>query len=314
VETDPPPSFCPHCGLPDVVAAATDDRPIDVTAFGSLYRVGKKITVGSLCNIYRCEFAREGANRTGVFKIARDWRSNAAVVNEARVLRKLAAIDTEGKFLPFIPTVVESATTRGTPAEPGRQWNALDYDPAITSPDDLFTLAEVRAAHPNGLDPRDVAWMWRRLLHVLDFVHTNRLVHGAVLPPHVLIEPVEHKLVLIDWCFAGEAAGSAEPATDAAGFADWFVRDGVRRRKSITTDIATAARSMIYLLGSDDGDVERIPDLDPAIRRHFGRCMSGPLSGPATAGQILGEFDHLIEVLWGPRQFRPLTMPPKVRP
>jgi hypothetical protein len=190
---------------------ATDDRPIDVTAFGNNYRVGKQITIGSLCTIYRCQFDRNGRARQGVFKIARDPRANPAVAAEARVLRQLAAADVEGKFIPFLPTVVESAATKSTPTDPARQWNVLDYDSAIKSPDDLYTLAEVRSAYPAGLDARDVARIWRRLLHILSFVHDCRVTHGAVLPPHMLIEPADHKLVLIDWWRRPNNVGWASP-------------------------------------------------------------------------------------------------------
>ena len=76
------------------------------------------------------------------------------------------------------------------------------YHQGISGPDELYSLEEVRAAYPAGIDARDMAWMWRRLLTVLGFVHEQRLVHGCVTPDHVLIEPREHKLVLIGWCGA----------------------------------------------------------------------------------------------------------------
>ena len=41
-----------------------------------------------------------------------------------------------------------------------------------------------------------MAWVWRRLLTIVGFAHANHVVHGAVLPPHVVIEPKEHKLLL----------------------------------------------------------------------------------------------------------------------
>ncbi|MGH3238625.1 MAG: adenylosuccinate synthetase, partial [Streptosporangiaceae bacterium] len=43
------------------------------------------------------------------------------------------------------------------------------------------SLAEVRAAFPAGIDPRDAAWMWRRLLVAAGAAHRAGVIHGAVL-------------------------------------------------------------------------------------------------------------------------------------
>jgi hypothetical protein len=58
------------------------------------------------------------------------------------------------------------------------------------------------------------------------------------------------------------------------------------------------------------GDAEHLPpEVDPAIRRHFVRCVDLPDHSHSRAEDLLGQFDRLIEALWGPRQFRPLTLP-----
>jgi hypothetical protein len=49
---------------------------------------------------------------------------------------------------------------------------------------------------------------------------TAGLVHGAVLPEHVLIQPDEHGLVLIDWCYSVPLTPSTPlraPVTARAG-------------------------------------------------------------------------------------------------
>ena len=53
--------------------------------------------------------------------------------------------------------------------------------------------------------------MWRRLLVGLGWAHRAGVVHGAVLPEHVLIHPAEHGLVLVDWCYS-VAPGERIPA------------------------------------------------------------------------------------------------------
>ena len=78
------------------------------------------------------------------------------------------------------------------------------------------SLAEVRSAFPAGLDPRDAAWMWRRLLVAIGAAHRAGVIHGAVLPEHVLIHPAEHGLVLVDWCYSVSGPARRGPGHRAA--------------------------------------------------------------------------------------------------
>ncbi len=302
--------FCRRCGLPATLAGpGADARPMDVAVNGRSYRVLDRVGVGSRCVVYRCLVAGHPPAE-GTFKLARDPVSNPAVAREAEALRRLHAADPAGQFTPFVPAVVDSFGYVGADTERPRHANVLRLHPDVRSPaDDLYTLAEVRAAHPGGLDARDMAWVWRRLLTVLGFAHANGVAHGAVLPPHVLVDPADHKLVLISWCAAAlpdRPADGAVPAVPAA-YRPWVVTE---RYATPAGDVRLAARTMAELVGGDAAADVFPPAVDPAVARHLARAAA---AGHANAWQLRAEFDHLIEALWGPRQFRPLTMPPKRR-
>jgi hypothetical protein len=306
IPLDPSPRFCPRCGLEDVVKAATDTAPLDVTGPAGTYRVLTRLAVGSISSIYRCQ-TEKAPDRIGIFKIARDHRGNHAIENEAASLRELC----RPAQSPFLPVLVDSFSNAGTPGEPPRFANVLAYDPQIKSPDELYTLNEVAAAYPNGLDAKDVAWIWRRILNVLGLCHASGYAHGAVLPEHVLIEPKDHKLVLIDWCFARPRSRWDQPAENVAiaSMKKWYQWNYQPRPASPALDIALAAHCMVYLLNGG-GEAIQIPDtLDPALHRHFERCMNLPQQHAPHAHQLLDQFDRLIEALWGSRHFRPLTLP-----
>ena len=304
--------FCPHCGLRDPVEAAADTSPLDVTSGGRTYQVLDRIAVGSVCTVYRCRFAFGLKGVEGVFKIARDARSNALVANEADVLRTLHASEGARRFAPFLPEVEASLSLRDGASGPSRRANVLKTCDEIHSPDELYTLAEVRAAYPGGLDGGDVAWVWRRLLNVLGFAHSRGVVHAAVLPVHVLVEPREHKLVLVDWCSAA-ARGGRGLAVVTGPYREWYRRQGsLRAPPTPGLDVSLGARCMVELLGGDPLRAEFPPAVDPALRRYFGRCVEAGSSGNrADAWKLLDDFDRLIEALWGPRQFKKFAMPPK---
>jgi hypothetical protein len=306
--------FCPHCGLADAVRAAEDTSPIEIVGRGRTYLVADRIAIGSVCTIYRCRFAAEGGLVEGVFKVVRDASTNAFVGNEADVLRQLHAADDVARYAPFLP-IVEDTLNVGENANgtspTARRGNVLRMHPAIASPDELYTLDEVRAAHPAGLDARDMAWIWRRLLSVLGFAHKHDVVHTAVLPMHVLIEPRDHKLLLVDWCAAisGARKNPRPPQLLSMGHLPWYGPGGADRPATPGLDVAMAARCMIHVVGGDSVGQVFPYKFDPRLEEYFRGCLGA--TGAADAWQLLSDFDRLIERLWGKRRFRVLTMPPK---
>ena len=312
--------FCPRCGLPGARDAALDTAPLDVVAGGRTYQVLERLAVGSVSTVYRCRFV-DGRRVEGVFKVARDARGNGLVANEADVLRKLHRGPDASRFAPFLPSVEASLDVGGESGAP-RRASVLRMHEAVGSVDELYTLAEVRRHYPAGLDGRDVAWIWRRLLAVLQFVHRCEVTHGAVLPDHVLIEPREHKLILVGWSAAvprgidvwwGGAPAGLRPKLVPGGYVQWYRRQGaLRAPPTPPVDVALGARCMVELLGGDPVGLEFPASADPALRRYFGRCVDASVleNGP-DAGKLLEDFDRLIEAMWGRRTFRPLALPPK---
>jgi hypothetical protein len=301
--------FCPHCGLPDVLNAAADTAPLDVALDGRTVRVLDRIAFGSISAVYRCRWTESRREVEGVFKIARDPRANAYLANEAAVLRRLFAVDSAGRFSPFLPRPEASAGV----GAPSRQANLFRLHEAIRSPaDELYTLTQVRQHFTEGLPAPDMAWIWRRLLTVIGFAHSHDVVHTAVLPDHVLIEPREHKLVLVGWsCAIDRTSGNPAPTILTGGYRSWYDADAVAR-PGPWLDVALAARSMIDLVGGDAQRLQFPPAIDPALQRYFSRCAESSPGTKPESWKLLEDFDKLIEALWGRRRFRVFEMPPKV--
>src|SRR5262249_44992981 len=124
------------------------------------------------CNLYRCTYDVAGTPVSAILKIARDAADNDLVANETRVLRHLAASPLFGKYAPYIPTLVEAFRYQQDADVTNRQANVLRFV------DGLYSLAEVARAYPAGVDPRDMVWIWRRLLVALGFLHRSGVIHG----------------------------------------------------------------------------------------------------------------------------------------
>lgn len=247
------------------------------------YRLGPVAHRGDLANLYEVDGA--------LLKLARDPVHNDLLSREAWALRTLAQ-QGDPRYLPYVPRLVESFRHRETGTGVERRANVIG-----TTVGGLHSLVEVRQAYPDGLDPRDAAWMARRLLVAIGLAHRAGVVHGAVLPDHVLIHPREHGLVLVDWCYATRPGEPVPAFVDR--YRDWYPPE-VTTAAGPGTDIAMAARCLIYLMAG------RIPD---PLRMFADGCrLPRPHQRPDDAWCLLAEFDEVLGRLYGPRTFRPFQL------
>ncbi|MFF7197426.1 molecular chaperone DnaJ [Streptomyces sp. NPDC008079] len=272
----------------------TDERATapTVTTADRRYVLGPVLATGDLAVLRTAHYDENGDRREALLKIPQRPRDNDLLEHEADVLRRLDTVG-ERRHRAYAPQLIESFRHRDTDGVE-RHVNALV---PLTG---FHTLAEVAAAHPGGLDPRDAAWMWRRLLTALGWAHRARLVHGAVFPEHVLIHPELHGLVLVDWCYATAFDTHVPVLVDR--HRDAYPPEVPERRPaSPATDIHLAALCVRQLMG----------DRAPAPMRAFLRACVLPSQNarPQDAWQLLGELDDLLERLYGPRTFRPFAMP-----
>jgi hypothetical protein len=239
---------------------------------------------GDLANLYRVP--------GGHLKLVRDPSCNDLMAREAAALRKLAEHG-DPRYLPYVPRLVDSF--RHKEGATIRRGNVI-----ATSAKHLHSLAEVAANRPHGLDPRDAAWMWRRLLVALGLAHRAGVIHGAVLPEHVLIEPDDHGVVLVDWCYSATEEHERIAAI-VPRYRDHYPTEVLDRgTPGPCTDLAMAARLMADLMG------DRAPQ---PLRRFADGCrLASPRQRPDDAWKLLGEFDDLLFRLYGPRKFRPFTL------
>ncbi|WP_405114824.1 serine/threonine protein kinase [Micromonospora sp. NBC_01405] len=251
------------------------------------YRLGPLAHTGDLADLYDV-----GTDR--LLKLPRNPTDNDLMAREAHALR---TVEERGdpRYLPYVPRLVDSFRHRDAATGAQRRISVLATAPGLRS------LDEVRRAYPDGLDARDAAWMWRRLLVALGLAHRAGVVHGAVLPRHVLIEPDGHGVVLVDWCFSVVGEG-AVPAL-VPGHEDWYPPEVAAKRPcGPGTDLAMAARCMTWLMG------DRAPR---ELRAFADGCRRPALnSRPDDAWRLLGELDEVLERLYGPRTFRPFTLNP----
>jgi serine/threonine protein kinase len=210
-----------------------------------------------------------------LIKVPRSPADNDLMETEATALRKLWA-DGDPRFRPYAPRLIETFVHEDD-RRCHRRVNVLERQRGMGS------LAEVKG----DLGLREAAWIWRRLLIAIGWAHRAGVIHGAILPEHVLIHPVRRGLVLVDWCYAGH-----RPAAIVRAREDHYPPE-VRHDRTAgpATDIYMATVLMTRLMGS------RMP---VPLRRFAAGCTyDAPRMRPQDAWALLGEFDDII-----PPQYR----------
>ena len=136
------------------------------------------------------------------------------------------------------------------------------------------------------------------------------MVHGAVLPPHVLVQENDHGARLVGY---GCANNIGENLRVVSKTFDAFYPQPARGQLILTPqlDLIMSARCIVALLGGDPG-TGALPAAVPAPLASVVRqvAMSDPTRPlPKDAWAIREEIGGLAEQTYGPPQFVPIVMP-----
>lgn len=236
---------------------------------------------------------------------------NDLAENEARILDhlnlKIADLKKGNRLM--IPELVESFEYRS------RRVVVTDYA------DGYFTLEEVHQNYPDGIPTEAMAWMFNRMLAAMMVAHTSGIIHGAILPSHVLVfsgtlqDSLCHTAVLVDWTNSVEETSvnvwSKLSSMSSDEAYQCFYPPEVLLRKPATpqTDLAMAAGCAIYLLG---GDVETgtVPESTPwNIAQLLRTCREpNPAQRPRDIAAFHQQFKQALKTCFGKPQFHVLPL------
>lgn len=246
--------------------------------------LGSLVTRGDIANLYQL-FKDDD---TYYAKIVRSPRNNALIVREATVIERLNS-ELPDPYPSFYPTLVDSFKHRDTRTGKDRQAVVLQRL------EGFYSLREVMDRYPQGLDPRDLAWMARRLWAALANAHHLEIAHCAVTPENVMIHPADHGLVLLDWAFSRDFKDRLKFALPDYLSQDWY---GTAYDKPLDhrLDVHLASHTLEALLG---------PRRFKPFNAFFRGCR---LASTPQAEQLFKEFDELLVQLYGRRRYRPFSM------
>lgn len=262
--------------------------PYDIEINGHTYQVQRALSGN-------CLFA-ERALSDYVIKISDDAATEALTIADLKN-------NANPKFTPYLPAFVETGMVDAGFA------NVFEYE------DGFYSLTEVKDAYPDGVDVKDMAWMYRRILTPLGYAHQTGYMHAAVLPQHVLIHPEKHGLILIDWTHS--IALDYEPddvqrVFQVPGFEKWYPPEWDTEDAGTELDLYMATNLMLWLIGGDPESATLPDGIEREYRVFFNKHLERDHKNrPSDAWRSMKYFDDLLVRLYGRRRFHPFAMPIK---
>lgn len=214
--------------------------------------------------------------------IAKNVNDSDLVDNAVAALKKIDS-EVPADFRVFFPTLIEKFNYVDT-QKVSHPAYSLEYF------SDFYTISEILQKYPNGLPPRQVAWIFRRMLVSVGNAHDLGLLHGAAGPDAFFVHPAYHGVVLNNWEYSQPLGDSLIAIPES--LRSWYP-DEVFQKKAMDhrLDIAFVAKTGEKLLGTHD--------FKP-FKAFFKGCQ---LSSVPSAADLLGEFDQLMDNLFGPRKY-----------
>ena len=266
---------------------------------------GQLIARGEISTVYVAERARWPTERV-LLKVLRDRDDAPFFDHEWDILEELQRSTAAGAstFTTRLPQLVARGVLRDGP-HAGSRAMALRWHGSF-----VHTFEAVRNVYPGGVDPRVSVWMWRRILETLSFLHSSGVVHGALLPQHLLVEHGEHGVRLVGFSCAGRAGGQLRGV--CTRFKDYYPAD-LLRSETLTpaADLKMSARCIAAVLGGDPsrGSVPgSVPGALAALIRRVAAGDGVEETGEDawTLRERVGEVGHAV---FGRPSFNPLVMP-----
>ena len=274
-------------------------KTFTITTRKRAYTIDSKSIKGDIANLYPV-----GEN---LLKMPRSSADSDLMEREARALARLQKPpDQLTRLKPYALPLVETFKHRDARGVVRRCNVVKNLNNGLDGESGWYSLEEVKREYPDGLAGRDIAWMWRRLLTAVGYTHSCGVIHGAIVPRHVMIHPSMHGVMLVDWCYSSIADddGNYAPIPAYVPKSDELYPEEVRAKENpiFGTDVYMASATMLALCGSDT----------PVIFERFAKGSKlGKKSRPQDAFKLVKEFDDLLFNAYGKRTYVPFEMPRK---
>ena len=248
-----------------------------------------------------------GSNAPVIAKIAGEPSMNGWLEKEASILaqfRDARMADPLFGIKQYVPHLLDTFIVFGNGGKCFRA-NVMKYE------ENMVTATELRKLFPDGVEPKHAAWIWRRILSHTLAASMAGVVAGAIVPDHVLVEPVKHHPYFIGWAHSVPLQKRGQRITHIIDRWKDFYPPEVFNKEVPThkTDVYMAGMCMLYLLGAPLPRKVLPKSIPERLQKVILSCVEEkPSRRPQNGKVVLDEFSRVVWDIWG-KVYRPLTLP-----
>jgi hypothetical protein len=249
---------------------------------GVTYRKLFQIGSGETTEVFLGERVSPVTERV-IIKLAREEGQPRSMQNEIEVLTVLQAVQTPkaAYYSRRVPQLVQHGMTERTPGH-SRLAIVLRHAAGYWG-----SIEKTRSGLARDIDARHIAWIWRRVLDCLEFVHSVGRTHGDMRPEHLVVQPRDHGIMFCGWGRSGRC-------------------DSSTGSKEIGRDIAQSAWSMRELMAARADEAPLNPVLPKPMRDLLKQASEDPRwSAAEGASGIEQRWKQAVLESFGPPRFIP---------
>lgn len=270
------------------------------------YLIEGQVGRGEACDVFRGHRV-DGPIESVIIKVARGSEDGTHLAREHEALKameSLAEVSAASTvYLRRIHQPVLRTTCPGTDGEL-RETLVLRHKPGFS-----WNLDEVRQEYPEGVPTHAFAWMMKRGIELLAWLHQISRAHGALIPAHLLVQARDHQLTFIDWSYAGRLG---EPLVGVVSGAEAFYPSEVEIGAPLSraADVATFFRSCIYAVGGNPA-TGKLPEVahDEATQFAVDHAGYGGLRTLTDTYALYDAFSKAVKRAHGPARYIRFFLP-----
>ena len=279
-----------------------DNRPTVLATFKTKtasYSISTLSQTGEMADLYEGE-TDKGASC--LVKVCRSSKNNDLMKNEADILAALPAKFSKPEHSFYFPNLLDSFE-----AQHGKMKIRINVFANI---DKIVRLTDVISAFPNGIDIKDAAWMWNRILESVHLFHSHGYIHTSITPDNFFLNLDTHQGVLFDFCYAVERKGAAKAFN--YNFRHLYPPEIFAKKPlDFSTDLYMMANIMNLLLGGrvNGENIFEIPIGIPiAVAGLLRSCRLGKAHRTNSAHELYEDFKEIRNALGWKKEFRQFSL------
>lgn len=248
--------------------------------------------VGDISDVYRARF------KELLVKVARSFEDNDLMRAEREALKTLDRVPE-----PVRDGIPKLSTSFQVDGIKKRVVNVIERFPGFWTAQEIHSVTKV--------DERTATWMFKRILSVLSWTHHFELIHGAVLPSHVMFYPDndggtvdkrKHTVRLVDWCYSLNFKTRTRLSAWVPAWKDLYAPELLEKTYlGPESDLYMAAQLVLYLTQGP---------LPKPLQTVMNKCLRrDPAKRYRKAGEVLDAWSEAATEAFGTPKWHDFNLP-----